>query len=672
MDKVWKRSVASDGSDKSDTIRPVRFIRLASLGLLVACGDGSRSAAGTARLTIDEAFAISTPTSTQLSPDGRRVAFTLVKLVDGSWKQSVHVIETDGMDSREIGVSGDTPRWTPDGERVAWINRAARPAQVWSATPEGEDRRQLTELEGGASDFAWSPDGDMLAVTTPVKDGKIARTQIVLVHPGGEAKQLTRTDHHIIVHVWEPDANLSWSPDGKFIAYSVKPSGRFDDDYASDVHVVEVATGATHAVVKRPGMDMRPRWSPSGRYIAFRTSFGQVDRFANHGIGIVRVQDGVLEDGGRAFEGGFLDGPYTYVWADSQVVLFLGSAGFDTRLFALDARTGKLQQRSRDPGTRSQLSGGWPAGQVAYAFTTAGTPWEVSVSPVEVEERRSVTRLNAGLDGHALPRLKEVAWDSPGGEVEGLLALPADYSPSHRYPVVTLLHGGPEGNARYGFSPELPSPIFSFAPDEYFVPLLVADGFAVFLPNFRGSGGRGEEFRRAGNGPDWSDRFTTDVLAGVDKLIDMGIADSSALALAGSRSGATKVVAMLGRTRRFKAASVVTPYPDFVRDFSKAGGDFQLMFRGMAGRDGSELETFLAREQPMARVDSIDTPLQIITDEAAFSIDTEQSLALHRALWTRQVPGELIVTRAGDVAASKESIRRTMEWFRRWLKNSKQ
>jgi hypothetical protein len=112
----------------------------------------------------------------------------------------------------------------------------------------------------------------------------------------------------------------------------------------------------------------------------------------------------------------------------------------------------------------------------------------------------------------------------------------------------------------------------------------------------------------------------------------------------------------------------VTPYPDFVRDFHKASGDFQLMFEGMAGTSGPELQAFLAREQPMSRVDSIMTPLQIITDEAAFSIDTEQSLELHRALWKRRVPGEVIVSRSGDVAASKEQIRRTTEWFRRWLK----
>jgi hypothetical protein len=113
---------------------------------------------------------------------------------------------------------------------------------------------------------------------------------------------------------------------------------------------------------------------------------------------------------------------------------------------------------------------------------------------------------------------------------------------------------------------------------------------------------------------------------------------------------------------------VVTPYPDFVRDYNKAeGADFRLMFEGMFGVEGPALQARLALEQPLAMVDSITTPLQILTDEGAFNIDAEQSLELHRALWKRQVPGEVIVSRGGDVPASKERLRRTHEWFCRWL-----
>ena len=641
-----------------------------SAGVLFAAGC---SAAAPERppavLSEADAFAVATPTSTQLSRDGRLVAYTLVRAVEGEWVEGLHVIQTDGQEDREIASRADTPRWSPDGSRLAWIDRESRPAQVMSAAPDGSDRRRLTSLAGGVTDFAWSPDGSALAVTGPVTEASgSAKTQIFHVPLGGEPRQLTRVSDDLIVHVWEPDANLSWSPDGRWIAYATKPSPRFDDDFASDVHVVEVASGGSRTVVRRPGMDTRPLWSPGGDYIAFRTSFGKMERFANHGLGILRFADGTIQDRGAGFEGGFLDGPYTYVWADSSRVLFLGARPAGTDLLSLDATTGAIDPLSRDPGTRSQLSGGWPSGQVAYVFTSEDHPWEVVVSPAGAEQRTRVTRSNPELEERWLPGFTAVSWRSGEWSIEGWLALPPGYNPARRYPVLTLLHGGPEGSFRPGYSAELPSPIFTIEPDAYFVPLLAADGYVVFLPNFRGSGGRGERFRRAGNGADWSERFSADVLAGLDTLIARGIADSTRLGLAGSRSGATKVVAMLTRTGRFRAASVETPYPDFVRDYNKsATADFRLMFEGMFDASGPELLRLLAREQPIARAGEIKTPLQILTDEGAFNIDAEQSLALHRALWANQVPGEIIISRGGGLPEARERLRRTRQWFRHWL-----
>jgi dipeptidyl aminopeptidase/acylaminoacyl peptidase len=538
-----------------------------------------------------------------------------------------------------------------------------------SAAPDGTDRRAHPSLPGGVIDFAWAPDGAAFAVASPVTQANGSSTnQIFLVPLNGEPRQLTRVSDYLIVHVWDPDANLSWSPDGRWIAYATKPTPRFDDDYASDVHAVEVSTGTSRTVVQRPGMDTRPLWSPGGNYIAFRTSYGQIDRFANHGLGIVRFDTRMIQDAGSRFEGGFLDGPYTYVWADSHQVLFLGASRFGTSLLALNATTGSLDTLSQEPGTRSQLSGGWPSGQVAYVFTSEDHPWEVVVSPANTEQRTRVTRSNPELEGRWLPSFTPLSWQSGEWSVEGWLALPPEYDPGRRYPVITLLHGGPEGNFRPGYSAELPSPIFSFEPDPHFVPLLAADGYVLFLPNFRGSGGRGEQFRRAGNGADWSERFTADVLAGLDTLIARGIADSARLGLAGSRSGATKVVSMLTRTARFRAASVVTPYPDFVRDYNKsATADFRLMFEGRFGARGGKLQALLEREQPIAQAGEIRTPLQILTDEGAFNIDAEQSLALHRALWAGRVPGEIVISRGGSLDDARERLRRTREWFRRWL-----
>lgn len=158
---------------------------------LASCGSSPGESPVGAVLTMDDVFSIATPTSTQLSPDGRLIAYTLVRLVDGNWREGLHVIGADGSGDREITASGDTPRWAPDGSRIAWIDRAAQPGQVFSAEPDGSGPDQITSLEGGVTDFAWAPDGRSVAVTSLLGKVGSARTQIVLVPLGGTPRQLT-------------------------------------------------------------------------------------------------------------------------------------------------------------------------------------------------------------------------------------------------------------------------------------------------------------------------------------------------------------------------------------------------------------------------------------------------------------------------------------------------
>jgi len=613
-----------------------------------------------------------TPGVTAVSPDGRRVAYTLITpdSLGREHVQGIWVVNVGGGAPMRLAARGTTPRWSPDGRRVGYLSGDGLPGglpQIIVTPATGGERRRLTSSPTPIRDFAWAPDGSRIAFVAAATDGGAARPQIHIVDvANGAVRQLTRIEQTIIVSVWDPDANLSWSPDGTRIAFSAKPTPRFDDDYQSDIYEVVVQSGDVRALVRRPGMDMRPLWSPDGALIAFRTSYGHVDRFADHGVALVSPEGGVPQDVGKTFAGGFLDGPYQYAWSpDSRTLFFTGAESLATAIFALDARSGLTRRLTAHGGQRSGLSVATRDARMAFVMSDATTPWEVYVSELGSYPPRRLTRSNPHLDRLRLPSSEAVRWKSGAWDLDGVLVRPAGRSRSTPQPLVVILHGGPEGSARLGFEPELPHPSFNYDGGPHPAQVYAAEGYAVFVPNFRGSGGHGTALRRAGSS-DWSRAFFDDVMAGVDTLIRRGIADSTRLFVVGSRSGATKVVSLLTNTSRFRAAYVHNPYPDLVAEYGRSTDDFHLMYHGLYGGSPEAVPDVYARESPINGAARIATPIQLVADEDAFNIPSSQSLLLHRRLHERGVPGELMHFRGRDFPAALEVLRRNIAWFNRW------
>jgi dipeptidyl aminopeptidase/acylaminoacyl peptidase len=624
------------------------------------------------RFSLDDLGRMSTPVSTAISPDGRRVAYSFVTpdSAGTGYVRRIHVVGTDGGVPEQLTARGSTPRWSPDGRQIAWLSgdgTTAGIAQLWIQPATGGPARRLTSFGSPVTDFAWAPDGARIAFTAAVRDQAATRPQIHLLDVAtGQVRQLTRLDRTLVVHLWDPDANLSWSPDGTRITFSTKPTPRFDDDFQSDIVVVTVASGEVRALVERPGMDMRPAWSPDGQWIAFRSSFGVVDRFADHGIAFVAATGGAPRDLGRSFAGGFLDGPYQYAWSsDSRSLFFTGADSLSTSIFSIDVASGRSRRVTDTRAQRSGLSVASRANRMAFLMSDSATPWEVYASPVTAHAPRRLTRSNPHLDARSLAGGEAVAWRSGDWQLSGVLVRPVGRPPSAPHPLVVIIHGGPEGSARLGFEPELPQPIFNYDGGPHPAQLYAAHGYAVFVPNFRGSGGHGSALRRAGS-TNWSRSFLDDVMAGIDTLVRRRIADSTRLFLVGSRSGATKVVSILTNTTRFRAAYVHNPYPDLVAEYAKSGDDFHLMHRGLYGGSPQDVPEVYARESPINALERIATPVQIVADEDAFNIPTSQSLLFHRRLLERNVPGEIMLFRGRDIPATLEMLRRNLAWFDRW------
>jgi dipeptidyl aminopeptidase/acylaminoacyl peptidase len=614
---------------------------------------------------------LATPTGTRISPDGRELLYTLAirdsgsgEYVEGIWRMA-----TSGGAPRRLVERGRTPRWSPDGRSIAYLARgigAERGAQLW-LIDAGASARQLTRLAGsGVADFEWSPDGRAIALAAATRGrdpDTTARTQIHLLSTrDGSLRQLTRSSRTIIVHLWDPDANLAWSPDGRFIAFAEKPAPRFDDDYESDLYMVSVETGETRPLVVRPGMDMRPVWSPDGDRVVFRSSFGSLDRFGDHGLSVVSARGGAPRDVGRGFEGGFLDGPYTYCWTrDGRTVLFLGADSLGTTLFALDVARGITRRLSRGQAKRAQLSVATRADAMAFVMADSARAWDLVVSPTTTHAPRWVSAYGDGLARALGTRVSVVRWRSGEWLLDGVLLRPAGADPARALPLIAVLHGGPEGHAARSVFPELPSPIFEVEPRAAAAQSLVAQGFAVFLPNFRGSGGHGRALRRAGL-VNWTATFVADVMSGIDTLVALGVADSSRLGVFGERSGASKVLNVLASTGRFRVAAVSDPHVDFVLEYERLG-DFRRQWESLLGGSPTSAPEAYRVHSPINNADRISTPLLVVVDERAFAAPSEQALALHRRLLARGIPGELIMSRGRGIEEELEMARRIGGWF---------
>jgi dipeptidyl aminopeptidase/acylaminoacyl peptidase len=268
-----------------------------------------------------------------------------------------------------------------------------------------------------------------------------------------------------------------------------------------------------------------------------------------------------------------------------------------------------------------------------------------------------MTRLNPGLEDPSAG-YERIRWKAPDGmEIEGLLARPAGAGP---FPLVVYLHGGPEGMVFHAFEPEVPLPAAEtlVVPPSYYR----SRAWAVFYPNFRGSGGYGERLRRAALA-DWSRGFADDVLSGVEALRAAGVSDGERVFLTGSwRSGSTKVLGLLGRTRRFRAAAAFSAYPD-VEALARERDDFHLQHHALFGGAPDQAPEAWRTHSPIHRVAEIATPLLLVHDENDFAIRAEQSLAVHRILSEKRVPGQLVLYRSRTLRDDAALVDRLFAWF---------
>ncbi len=635
--------------------------------------------------------------SVVVSPDGRRVAFTVRQAVmDGDvseYRTHIHLVCSDASETRQLthgDKSCDDPQWSPDGKWIAFVSARVGKKNLWVIPIDGGEAVPLTELKSDVGSFRWSPLGRSLAFTAldpPTEDeerrtrekndAKVVDENIKLnrLHVFDFAeppqrrsptRQLTTGELSVVSDARAGRSGYDWSPDGKTIVVAHTTSPRPDDWGSADLSLVDVASGTVRPLVKSNSAETSPLYSPDGESIAYTASDDPPTWGGTRTVHVIPSTGGTTAKLADTRDGFGRHSELVGWSADSGSLYFTEIHGTSMKLLALpmngppvEISAGRgLVSAGMSPGGVSLNA---PRTDFGFAWEQLGQPPEAFVSAVAEFKPTVVSRVHADLPKPPLERTEVIRWKSTEEmEIEGLLTYPVGYKEGRRYPLLLVVHGGPMGVFTESFDGN---------PGTYPIAAFAARGYAVLRPNPRGSSGYGKKFRYANYG-DWGGGDFRDVMAGVDHVIAEGIADPDRLGVMGWSYGGFMTSWTITQTKRFRAASVgagvtnlmsftgTADIPGFLPDYF--GGEYW-----------DKLDAYRSHSA-MFQIKGVTTPTLIQHGERDERVPLPQGQELYNALKRQGCTTTMVVyprTPHGieEPRLLLDCMTRNLEWFDRYV-----
>ena len=658
------------------------FVALAAVVALAGAGAAQTPTAAAAKPapTVDQILSLERVASPEISPDGRRVAYTVRAT---NWDENAYETQIWLADAATGAVrqlthakkSSRSPAWSPDGSQLAFISDRSDKNQIYLISASGGEADTLTSVEDGVNRFQWSPDGKRIAYTatepksTALKDREKKYGEFQIVEHDYRMAALfvidvsTKTTRTLASGAFSV-GSFQWSPDGSRIAFdhAVNPSPGFGG--TSDISIVATDGGPVRTLVSQPGPDANPVWSPDGSRIAFETAMANPEYYYKNGrIAIVPASGGAPSVVTAAFD----EDPSIVAWRPNGL-FFSASQKTGAALFRIDPGTNAIARLdAAGSPIASSFSLSRDGSTVAFLGAGPQAMAEVFVAPVSslgasgrAGDVRKLSDMNAQTAGWTTSALDVVSWKSQdGAAIEGVLHKPVDFDPSRKYPLLVVVHGGPTGVSR-------PMP---FTSTIYPVDVWVPRGVLVLEPNYRGSAGYGEAFRslnvrNLGVGDAW------DVVSGVDALVAKGIVDPARVGVMGwSQGGYISAFLATHDAARFKAISVGAGISDWMTYYVNT--DITPFTRQyLKATPWSDADIY-AKTSPITYVKQAKTPTLIQHGAADQRVPLPNAFELYRGLLDNSVPAKLIVYQGfggiGHGPTKPKSHRATMEHNLEWF-----
>ncbi len=682
---------------RSQNIRYFLNAALATILLAFWCSPGLL-AQGQRHLRSLDVFEMEFASDPQIAPDGNQVVYVRnsMDIMTDRRVTRLWMISAEGSDHRPLNkdaVGESSPRWSPDGKRLAYLSRETGATQIFVRWMDSGQTAKASHLERSPSGLTWSPDRRWLAfsmhvpaprpklVSPPPKpagaewadppmvidrlknraDGRGYLEYgfphlFVLPTEGGTARQITSGSFN------HSDAPV-WTADSKHLVFSSNRNPDWEHEFRnSEIYTVSIETGEIRQLTSRKGPDHSPAASPDGKKIAF---LGYDDRIQTYQVTNLYVMNMDGSEKQRIDLG--LDRSVSEpTWsADGSGIYFRYDDRGNTKIGFTQLSGGSKVIASDLGGTslgRPYGGGSFSVsdkGHLAFPLTRPEFPGDVAFS--DGSSTRRLTRLNTDLFSQRdLGRVEEIWHKSSfdGREIQSWFVTPPDFDRSKKYPLVLEIHGGAISNYGDRFSPEMR--------------LYAAAGYVALYSNPRGSTSYGEEF---GNllyhnypGQDYDD-----LISGVDALIAKGFIDDENLFVTGGSAGGIMTAWIVGKTDRFRAAVAAKPVINWISKTLVADNYYGYQHSRYPGTPWENPEAHW-KFSPLSLVANVSTPTLLMTGDADLRTPLSEAEQFYHALKLLRVETALVrIPGASHNIVARPSqlitkIAHVVAWFEKYRK----